>query len=74
MKNFSKYLNNAIKHQNTNEACFNDNWNIEKLGTTLAVLNLVKKAKWEKFGFNKGNITKKDFLEWHRYYLLKGME
>jgi hypothetical protein len=68
-----KYLTNALKNQLTNEASFNDSWNIENLGTDRQTLNLVKQARNSKFGpfDNRSKITKKDFLEWHRVFLLE---
>lgn len=73
MKNFNKYLTNALKIQNTNEILSqNNDYNINKYGTTFEVYSLVKKAQWEFSGFLKNKINKKQFLLWHSEQLKQG--
>jgi hypothetical protein len=76
MKNFEKYLNQALKRQFSNELpVFNNEYNIAKLGTTREVFELVQKARHDKFGYldKHSKLSKADFLEWHRVYLIQNM-
>ncbi len=75
MKNLNKYINKAIEHQNqSDKMSFNNEYNLSVFGTTKEVMALVAKARWDISGFQKLRITKKQFLEWHRVYLINNIQ